>query len=84
MIICMYYIFRYKMTESHVEQIQFHTHRLKHFIMEVQKQGNIMTLNELYARDQKQCNEIILVSILIFRTKYNMWIGDRGSNMLLT
>jgi hypothetical protein len=35
---------------------------LKHFIMEVQKQGNIMTLNELYARDQKQSNEIILVS----------------------
>lgn len=50
------------MTESRVEQIQFHTPRLKHFIMEVQKQGNIMTLNELYARDQKQSNEIILVS----------------------
>jgi hypothetical protein len=57
------------MTEPYVEQIQFHTPRLKHFIMEVQKQGNIMTLNELYAHDQKQCNEIILVSILILRNK---------------
>jgi hypothetical protein len=49
--------------------------------MEVQKQGNIMTLNELYAREQKQSNEIILVSILIFRMKYNMWIRDRGSTL---
>ncbi|XP_023713867.1 uncharacterized protein LOC111867891 isoform X3 [Cryptotermes secundus] len=48
------------MTESRVEQIQFHRPRLKHFITEVQKQGNIMTLNELYVCDQKQRNEIIL------------------------
>jgi hypothetical protein len=80
----MYYIFRYKMTESYIEQIEFQTPRLKHFIMEVQKQGIIMTLNELYARDQKQCNGIILVSIMKLRTKYNMWIRDRGSNVLLT
>jgi hypothetical protein len=57
------------MTESCIEQIEFHTPRLKHFIVEVKKQGNIMTLNELYARDQKQCSGIILVSILILRTK---------------
>jgi hypothetical protein len=69
-VICICYIFRYKMAESCIEQIEFQTPRLNHFITELQKRGNIMTLNELYAHDQKHCNEIILVSIVKLKTKF--------------
>jgi hypothetical protein len=58
------------MTESCIEQIDFHTPRLNHFITELQKRGNVMTLTEMYAHDQKQCNGIILVSIMKLKTKY--------------
>jgi hypothetical protein len=63
------------MAESCIEQIEIQSPNLRHFIAEVQKHGNILTLNELYARDQKQSNEIILVSTMklrVFENKGNL------------
>jgi hypothetical protein len=52
------------MTDSCVEELEVQPPTLKHFIKVVQKHGNVFMLNELYAHDQKQPNEIILVSII--------------------
>jgi hypothetical protein len=61
----MHDIFRYKMTESCVQEIKLPNPKLKSFIREVEsKDGEILTLTELYARDQKLGNEIILVRIM--------------------
>jgi len=58
-------IFRYKMTESCVQEIKLSNPNFKSFIREVQsKHGKILTLKELYARDHKLGNEIILVRIM--------------------
>jgi len=61
----MHDIFRHKMTESCVQEIKLPNPKLKSFITEVQsKHGEILTLRELYAREQKLGNEIILVRIM--------------------
>ena len=53
------------MTESCVQEIKLPNPTLKYFIREVQsKHGEILSLSELYARDQKLGNEIILVRIV--------------------
>jgi len=64
----MHDIFRYKMTESCVQEIKLANPNLKSFVREVEsKHGEILTLSELYARDQKLGNEIILVRIMKLR-----------------
>jgi len=64
----MHDIFRYKMTESCVHEIKLPNSKLKSFIREVEsKHGEILTLQELYARGQKLGNEIILVRIMKLR-----------------
>jgi len=64
----MHDIFRYKMTESCVHEIKLPNPKLKSFIREVEsKHGEILTLRELYVRDQKLGNEIILVRIIKLR-----------------
>jgi hypothetical protein len=64
----MYDIFRYNMTESHVQEIKFPDLILASFIKEVGcKHGVIITLSDLYARVQKWGNEIILVRIMKLR-----------------
>jgi len=64
----MHEFFRYKMTESYAKEIKLPFPKLKSFIWEVQsKGGEILSLNELYARDQKLGNEIILVRIMKLR-----------------
>jgi len=61
----MHDFFRYKMAESCVKEIKLPNPKLKSFIREVEsKHGEILTLSELYARDQKLGNEIILVRIM--------------------
>ena len=64
----MHDFFRYKMAESHVKEIKLPNPKLKSFIREVEsKHGEILSLSELYARDQKLGNEIILVRIMKLR-----------------
>jgi len=64
----MHDFFRYKMTESCVQEIKLTHPKLKSFIREVEnKHGEILSLSELYAREQKQGNEIILVRIVKLR-----------------
>jgi len=61
----MHDFFRYKMTELCVQEIKLLNPTLKSFIREVaSKHGEIFSLSELYARDQKLGNEIILVRIM--------------------
>jgi hypothetical protein len=61
-------IFRYKMAESCVLEVELCNPELNTFIREVEsKHGDILTLGELYARDQKLGNEIILVRIMKLR-----------------
>jgi hypothetical protein len=56
------------MTESCVQEIKLPNPKLSAFIREVEsKHGVILTLNELYERDQKLGNEIILVRIMKLR-----------------
>jgi hypothetical protein len=56
------------MTESCVQEIKLPNPKLESFIREVEsKHGEILTLSELYARDQKLGNEIILVRIMKLR-----------------
>jgi hypothetical protein len=58
----MHDFFRYKMDESFVKEIKLPNPKLKSFIRELESNhGEILTLSELYARDRKQGNEIILV-----------------------
>jgi hypothetical protein len=53
------------MTESCVQEIELDNPKLNTLIREVEsKHGDILTLCELYARDQKLGNEIILVRIM--------------------
>jgi len=53
----MHDFFRYKMAESHVKEIKLPNPKLKSFIREVEsKHGEILSLSELYARDQKLGN----------------------------
>jgi hypothetical protein len=53
------------MTESCVQEIKLPNPKLISFIREVEsKHGIILTLSELYARDQKLGSEIILVRIM--------------------
>src|SRR5215510_3830575 len=64
----MYDIFRYKMTEACVQEIELPKPKLISFIREVQrKHGPILTLSELYASDQKLGSEVILVRIMKLR-----------------
>jgi len=64
----MHDFFRYKMTESCVQEIKRPSLDLNSFIREVEsKHGKIHTLSELYARNQKLGNEIILVRIVTLR-----------------
>lgn len=64
----MHDFFRYKMTEICVQEIKLPTPELKSFIGEVEsKYGEILSLSELYARDHKLGNEIILVRIMKLR-----------------
>jgi len=64
----MHNFFRYKMTELCVQEIKLPSLTLKSFIREVEsKHGEILSLSELYARDQKLGNEIILVRIMKLR-----------------
>jgi len=66
--LCVHDFFRYKMTESCVQEIKLPNLKLKSFIREVEsKHGEILSLSELYARDQKLGNEIILVRIIKLR-----------------
>jgi hypothetical protein len=61
-------IFRYKMSESCVQEIKLPNPEFNSFIREVEsKHGDILTLSELYARDQKLGNEMILVRIMKLR-----------------
>jgi hypothetical protein len=59
------------MSEPCVEQMEIQPPTFSNFIREVQKHGNILTLNELYAHDQKHSNEIIVVSLLKLRDLKN-------------
>jgi len=53
----MHDFFRYKMAESRVKEIKHPNPKLKSFIREVEsKHGEILSLSELYARDQKLGN----------------------------
>jgi hypothetical protein len=53
------------MTEARVQEIKLPDQKLISFIREVEsKHGVILTLSELYAREQKLGNEIILVRIM--------------------
>jgi hypothetical protein len=64
------YFFRYKMTESCVQEIKLPNPTLKSFVGEVEsKHGKILSLSELYALDQKLGNEIILVRSMKFGPK---------------
>jgi len=64
----MHDFFRYKMTELCVQEIKLPYPTLKSFIREVEsKHGEILSLSELYARDKKLGNEIILVRIMKLR-----------------
>jgi len=64
----MHDFFRYKMTESRVQEIQLPDPNLTSFIREVEsKHGEILSLSDLYARDQKLGNEIILVRSMKLR-----------------
>jgi hypothetical protein len=65
----MHDFFRYKMTESSVQEIKLPSLDLNSFIRELEsKHGKILTLSELCAaRNQKLGNEIILVSIVTLR-----------------
>ena len=61
----MHDFFRYKMAESRVKEIKHPNPKLKSFIREVEsKHGEILSLSELYARDQKLGNEIILARVM--------------------
>jgi hypothetical protein len=56
------------MTESCIQEIKLPNPKLKSFIREIEsKHGEIVTLRELYARDRKLGNEIILVRIMKLR-----------------
>jgi len=64
----MHDIFRYKMTKSCVQEIKLPNPALKSFIREAEsKHREILSLSELYARDQKMGNEIIFVRIVKLR-----------------
>jgi len=64
----MHDFFRYKMTESCVQEIKLPNPKLQSFVIEVEsKHGDILSLSELYARDQKLGNEIIVVRIVKLR-----------------
>jgi len=78
----MHDFFRYKMAESHVKEIKLPNPKLKSFIREVEsKHGEILSLSELYARDQKLGNEIILVRIMKFGPK-EQEVRFKSSGML--
>jgi hypothetical protein len=56
------------MTESCVQEIKLPNLNLNSFIREVEsKHGKVVTLSELYASNQNQGNEIILVRIMTLR-----------------
>jgi hypothetical protein len=64
----MHDFFRYRMTESCVQEIKLPSHNLNSFIREVEsKCGKIVTLSDLYALNQKLGNEIIVVRIVTLR-----------------
>jgi len=64
----MHDFFRYKMTESCVQEIKLPNFNFNSFIREVEsKHGKILTLSELYASNQKLGNEIILARIMTLR-----------------
>jgi hypothetical protein len=64
----MHDFFRYEMTESCVQEIKLPSLNLNSFIRELEsKHGKILTLSELYARNKKLGNEIILVRIVTLR-----------------
>ena len=73
------------MTESCVQEIKLPDPNFKSFIREVEsKHGEILTLRELYARDQKLGNEIILVRIMQLRVCqdaegniWTQWVGSK-------
>jgi hypothetical protein len=78
----MYDFFRYKMAETCVQEIKRPNHTLESFIREVEgKHGEILSLSELYARDQKLGNEIILVRIMKFGRK-EQEVRFKSSGML--